>query len=305
MTGITKRKTAAIAISVCSNSTLVLMKLIVGITIGSVSVISEAIHSSVDLVAALIAFWAVKTAGKPADRNHPFGHGKFENLSGTVEALLILAAAAWILFESLRKLRHPEPIEIAGWGAAVMLLSAAVNIAVSTTLFKVAKETDSVALEADAWHLRTDVYTSAGVMAGLSAIWIGGMLFPHVNLNWMDPAAAIGVAVLIVKAAYDLTVRSARDLLDTSLPPEEELFIRREVTIHAPSVRQVNRLRTRKAGPTRFIEMTILIDPEMTVGESHKLTEVIGINIRKHYPGTSVTIHVEPWYGSTSPPEQF
>ena len=155
-----------------------LLKLAVGITIGSVSVMSEAIHSGVDLLAAIIALLAVRTSGKPADGDHPFGHGKVENVSGTVEAILIFVAAGWIIYEAAKKLRNPEPIEEAGIGVAVMLISVVANIMISRMLFKVGKETDSVALLADAWHLRTDVYTSLGVMAGLAIIFLGGIFFP-------------------------------------------------------------------------------------------------------------------------------
>ena len=168
-----KRKVSVALLSVASNSILVLLKLIVGIMIGSVSVISEAIHSSVDLLAALIAMLAVKMSGKPADKDHPFGHGKFENISGTVEALLIFVAAAWIIFEAIKKLQNATPLDEAGWGVAVMLISVAANIFVSRRLFFVGKETDSVALQADAWHLRTDIYTSIGVICGLGIVWIG------------------------------------------------------------------------------------------------------------------------------------
>ena len=132
--------------------------------IGSVSVISEAIHSGVDLLAAVIALFAVRKSAKPADEDHPFGHDKVENISGTVEALLIFLAAGWIIFEAVKKLIDPEPLDEAGWGVAVMLLSVAANIIVSKKLFSVGEETDSVALKADAWHLATDVYTSLGVM---------------------------------------------------------------------------------------------------------------------------------------------
>lgn len=290
-----RKKARAAMISVLSNATLVALKIVVGVYIGSVSVISEAIHSGVDLLAAAIAYLAIRTSGKPPDRKHPFGHGKFENISGTVEALLIFLAAAWIVHESVKKLRHPEPIGVAAFGVCIMLLSAVVNVIVSRMLFRVAKETDSVALEADAWHLRTDVYTSVGVMAGLGIIWIGSIYFPTVELDWVDPVAAIGVAVLIIKAALDLTLKSARDLLDVSLPSEEESIIRRQISEHAPNIKGVRRLRTRKAGSTRFVEFTILVDSEMTVGESHCIADVITQAIQERYPGVIVTIHVEPW----------
>ena len=200
-----QRKRQVALLSVISNTTLVVLKLAVGLAISSVSVISEAIHSGVDLIAAGIAYYSVRTSGIPADREHPFGHGKIENISGTVEAILIFLAAGWIIYEAAQKIIRPEPLEMAAWGVAVMLLSAVVNTFVSRKLFRVGKETDSVALIADGWHLRTDVYTSAGVMAALAVIWAADLLAPEVNLHWVDPAAAIGVALLIIKAAWDLT----------------------------------------------------------------------------------------------------
>ena len=173
-----KRKAAVATLSVVSNATLVVLKLAAGLLIGSVSVISEAIHSGVDLVASVIALVAVKQAARPPDAQHEFGHGKVENVSGTIEALLIFLAAAWIIYEAVKKLVHPEPIDAAAWGVGVMLVSAAANLFVSHRLFKVGKETDSIALQADAWHLRTDVYTSAGVMAALGLIALGRVVLP-------------------------------------------------------------------------------------------------------------------------------
>lgn len=289
-----KQKTNVALLSVISNSSLVLLKLIVGFTIGSVSVISEAIHSGVDLLAAVIALFAVRTSAKPADEDHPFGHGKIENISGTVEALLIFVAACWILFEAAKKLKNPEPLDEAGWGVAVMLLSAVANIFVSNRLFKVGQETDSVALKADAWHLRTDVYTSLGVMCGLIIIVVGGFIVPGMNLQWVDPVAAIVVAALIIKAAYHLTVESARDLVDVGLPTDEVEEVRKHITAFAPTIRGIHRLRTRKAGASRFVEFHIRVDATMSVDESHRIADMITCSIKQHYPGTTVTIHIEP-----------
>lgn len=195
--------------------------MLVGLSIGSVAVISEAIHSAVDLLAALIALFAVHTSAKPADVDHPFGHGKVENISGALEALLIFLAAGWIIYEAVPKLTHPagESIQV-GWGILVMLFSSVVNMLISQRLFIVGKKTDSIALQSDAWHLRTDVYTSAGVMLGLSIIWLGGKLFPAIDLHWVDPLAALVVALLIIKAAWKLTSEAVRDLLDSRLPEE-------------------------------------------------------------------------------------
>ncbi|VVB70313.1 Ferrous-iron efflux pump FieF [uncultured archaeon] len=175
-----------------------------------------------------------------------------------------------------------------------MLISSLANTFVSRKLFLVGKETGSIALQADAWHLRTDVYTSAGVMAGLALIWMGELMFPALNLHWIDPIVAILVAMLIIKAAYKLTVESARDLLDVSLPQDEEDDIRRHIISFAPTVRGYHRLKTRKAGSSRFVEFHVRVDAGMSVDESHRISEMITNAIREHYPGTSVTIHIEP-----------
>ncbi|MFO7708421.1 MAG: cation diffusion facilitator family transporter [Desulfobacterales bacterium] len=288
------RKQRAALISVLSNATLVVAKLSIGFMIGSVSVISEAIHSGVDLVAAAIALYSVRTSSIPADRGHPFGHGKIENVSGTIEALLIFAAAGWIIYEAIHKLIHPEPMEAPLLGVAVMLVSAVANIAVSQLLFKVGRETDSIALLADAWHLRTDVYTSLGVMTGLGIIWLGQGVLPGTDLHWIDPVCAIGVAVLIIKAAYDLTRQAARDLLDASLPPQEEEWIQKSVEAERSIVNGYHALRTRKAGHFRFVEFHIQVDPLMSVAESHALTQKLSETIQARIPNASVTIHVEP-----------
>lgn len=287
-------------LSVISNSTLVAMKLLIGLLIGSVSVISEAIHSGVDLVAAGIALFAVKKAGKPADKRHPFGHGKVENISGTIEALLIFVAAIWIIFEAVKKMITPGPIESVGWGIIVMMISATANYFVSGMLFKVGKETDSVALQADGWHLRTDVYTSAGVMVALAVIYFGGIFIPGVNLHWMDPAAAIFVAMLILKAAYDLTKKAAVDLIDTSLPASEQSLIRQSILNQRNNIIGFHDLRTRKAGSERFVEMHLVVDSWLSVERSHKITDDISDEIRNALPETDVTIHVEPCTGSCS-----
>jgi len=294
-----RRKTRVALLSVASNSTLVTLKLVIGFMVGSVSVISEAIHSGIDLIAALIALYSVRTSGKPADEDHPFGHGKIENLSRTVEALLIFLAAAWIIYESVKKFIHPEPMEMPLLGVGVMLMSVAMNFGVSQMLFKVGRKTDSIALQADGWHLRTDVYTSAGVMAGLGLIWLGQRFSPGYDVNWIDPLCAMAVALLIIKAAYDLTKQSARDLMDTSLP-EEEKWIQGLIHSNRPIIRGYHYLRTRKAGHMRFIEFHIQLDSDMSVRMSHALSQQLSKTIREHLPNSTVTIHIEPCTGECS-----
>ena len=300
---INKKKIWTAGLSVGSNIMLVVLKLVVGIISGSVSVISEAIHSGMDLVAAGIALFAVKTSAKPADKDHPFGHGKVEDMSGTIEAILIFVAAAWIIYEAIEKFIHPSPLEHVGLGVAVMLFSSAVNIIVSEILFRVARSTDSVALEADAWHLRTDVYTSAGVMAALALIMAGGKLFPGVYFDWLDPVVAIGVAILIIRAALHLTLKSGHDLLDGRLPEQEENWIKEYIKGKMPPVRGYHDIRTRKSGPRRFIQFHLLLDKEMSLEASHKIASDIQAAIGRQFLSTTVTIHTEPYEGKEEPPK--
>jgi len=288
------RKTRAAALSVASNSLLIILKVVVGLSIGSVAVLSEAVHSAVDLIAAGIALFAVRAASRGADERHPYGHGKFENISGTIEALLIFVAAAWIIYEAVHKLLNPQEIEMLGWGVGVMLVSALMNVLVSARLFRVADQTDSVALRADAWHLRTDVYTSIGVMVGLLVLWVAGMAWPGLDLRWLDPVVAILVALLILKAAYDLTRESARDLLDVSLPGEDVDWIAGFVRQNWPAVRSFHHLQTRKAGSTRFIDFHLVVEESMSVADSHALADEIVAAIKERVPDSRVHIHVEP-----------
>lgn len=296
----TQLKARAAWISVISNATLVAAKLVIGLLIGSVSVISEAIHSGVDLVAAGIALFAVKSASKPADSKHPYGHGKIENLSGTIEALLIFLAAGWIIYEAIHKLIARSPLEDPGLGVVVMAGSALANFFVSRMLFRVGKQTDSVALQADAWHLRTDVWTSVGVMVGLGTIMVARRLVPTWDLWWLDPVAAIVVAQLIIKAAFELTRQSLRDVMDESLPDEEQQWIVEQVRT-APGVCGFHGLRTRKAGPQRFVEFHMLVEGELSVAVAHRLAHDVSDAIKRRFDGASVTIHVEPCDGHCSP----
>ena len=286
-------KADVVKLSVASNACLVAFKLAVGLVIGSVSVLSEAIHSGVDLAAALIAYFAVRSSAQPADSDHPYGHGKFENISGFVEAILIFLAAAWIIYEAVRKLIHPEPIELIGWGILVMALSSFVNMIVSRMLFKVGNATDSIAIKADAWHLRTDVYTSMGVMTGLGLIWLIELLWTGHHVHWIDPLAAIVVALMIIKAAYDLTAQSLGDLLDEALPADDNRKIA-ELIKKQGEIISFKNLRTRKAGATKFIEFDILVPSEMSVEKAHSLTDYIIADIESVLDRSTVVIHIEP-----------
>jgi cation diffusion facilitator family transporter len=203
-------KVSIARLSIISNSLLILMKLAVGLISGSVSILSEAIHSLMDLIAAIISFFSVRVSDNPPDLRHPYGHGKIENISGVIESLLIFLAAVWIIIEAVRKL-FGEKIELESiaLGSIVMLISAIVNTFVSRRLYKVARATNSVALEADALHLKTDIYTSLGVAIGLGLIMVTG-------INWLDPVIAILVALFIINEAYHLLTKAFTPLLDTA-----------------------------------------------------------------------------------------
>jgi len=289
-----RKKSRVAALSVVSNSTLVVFKLIVGLSSGAVSILSEAIHSGVDLVASLIAFFAVRAAGKPADDKHTFGHGKFENLSAAIEGLLIFVAAGWIIYESIQKLIFPKPVDNLQWGIIVMGVSAISNLIISGKLFKVGRETDSAALMADGWHLRTDVWTSAGVAGGLTIYLIGRQLMPNLNLHWIDPVIAMGVAGLILKAAWELTTEAVTYLLDASLPEEEEKAITLIIDQMDPQVLNFHNFKTRKAGSERFVEFHLVVHKDLTVKKAHDICDEITEKIKLQFPKTEVMIHTEP-----------
>jgi cation diffusion facilitator family transporter len=283
---LTAAKVSAARLSIISNTLLTTLKLIVGIWTGSVSVLSEAAHSANDLLAAGVAFFSVHLSDRPADSGHPYGHGKIESISGLVEALLIFAAAAYILYESYKKLVSGVSEFMVGPGIAVMLISTIVNIAVSYRLFKVADETDSLALRADAEHLRTDVITSIGVVLGLVVVYVTGW-------SVLDPIVAIGVALLICSAAYRLTRDAMYGLLDAVLPDSEVQTVR-AVLDSEPAVLAYHKLRTRKSGSSRQVDAHILVDDNLTLSEAHELTESLEDRIRARLPRTEVTLHTEP-----------
>lgn len=284
-----KQNTARL--SVLSNTGLVLMKFVIGFAIGSVSIISEAIHSSMDLIASVIAFFSVRKSSNPPDAAHSFGHGKFEDISGLVEALLIFVAAVLIIYEAATKLMgepsEPFTLDQLILGIAVMGISALMNWYVSSRLMKVAKQSESIALESDAWHLRTDIYTSVGVLVGLVLIRLTGIAI-------FDPLVALCVAIVIMKAAYDLTKRSLSDLIDHSIPEADEKRIREIICEHSSIYAGFHDLKTRRSGPEIFIEFHLVVPGNISVVDSHDLNDHLESDLNTEYPRATITIHVEP-----------
>ena len=250
----------------------------------SVSIISEAIHSSMDLLASIIAFFSVKISDTPADKEHPYGHGKFENISGVAEAILIFIAAFWIIYEAVEKLLSNQKVGELGFGFIVMFVSAIVNIIVSRRLYKVAKETESIALEADALHLKTDVYTSIGVGVGLLLIWLTGLYF-------LDPVVAILVALFILRESYFLLRNAYFPLVDTAMAESEIQIIRN--LLQSKSL-QFHDLKTRKAGHFRFADIHLEMPQNLSLKEVHDVCDDIENELKRKIKNLEINIHVEP-----------
>ncbi|MDD6127177.1 cation diffusion facilitator family transporter [uncultured Selenomonas sp.] len=283
-------------LSIFSNTTLVVLKLIVGLYVGAVSLISEALHSGTDLIAALIAFWAVRKSDAPPDLEHDYGHGKYENLSAAVEALLIVGAAIGIVYEAVNKFATGEVPETLSYGIAIMIVAIVVNFAVSRRLLYVAKITGSQALEADGLHLTADIWTSVGVLIGLLLMQLTGWA-------WLDPVIAIFVAGIIFRAGWRMVVESTRELTDESLPAEDEARIG-AIFDEIPEVRGWHCLRTRKSGSYKLLDVHILFDGNMHLARVHAVCDEIEQKIRAEFGTFDVLIHPEPDMGHAEETKQ-
>lgn len=277
---------AVTRLAVASNTALAVGKVVAGVAMSSAAVFAEGIHSGVDLIAALMAFWAVRRARRPADADHEFGHGKYDTLSGAVEGLLIFGAAFFIIVEGCRKISAGGEVGKLGLGAAVMAASALINFVVSARLFAVARRTGSVAVEADGHHLRTDVWTSLGVLVGIGLIKLTGI---HI----LDPLAAFVVAALILVTAWRITRKSFGDLLDRCLPAEEEKRIAEIIKKDHPHWLEYHRLRTRRAGGQRHVDLHLVTCRDIPLELAHSLTEDLEDDIRREFPSAEIVTHVE------------
>ncbi len=280
-------KIAAARLSVVSNTLLVAGKLGIGFAIGSVAVLSEAMHSATDLVAALVAFFAVRAADMPPDDRHPYGHGKFEALSSLVEGVLIFVAAGIIAVSAVRSLFAGTHAHTPILGMVAMGVSALVNVCVARRLFRVARETESPALEADAHHLMTDVWTSAAVFAGLGLVAITGEAR-------FDPLVALGVAFMVVRTAGGICRDAIGFLLDGRLP-DDEIEMVEDILRADPRVLSYHKLRSRRSGGERHVDVHIQVDDDLSLREAHSLTEDLEDRIRTALPGMEVVIHTEPF----------
>jgi cation diffusion facilitator family transporter len=273
---------------------LTTFKTIVGISTGSLGILAEAAHSGLDLAAAAMTFFAVRFSGRPPDRTHLYGHHKAENLSALLETLLLLATCAWIVREAVIRLQSNRvEIEVTAWSFIVMLLSIVVDVSRSRALARAARRYGSQALEADALHFRTDIWSSAVVILGLVAVKIGGA-FPTLRVfEKADAIAALAVSVLVIWVSVRLGRRTVDELLDKAPAGMEQNI--REAVEALPGVRNCHDIRVRRSGSMLFVDLHVLVDGNQTLTQAHELTETIEAAIHHISPGADVTVHPEPF----------
>lgn len=253
---------------------------------GSVGLLSDAIESFVNLAGALMALWMIALAERPADEQHPHGHGKAEYFSSAFEGFLIVLAAVSIGYAAINRLLAPQPLEEVGIGLIVSVMASIINLTVARLLMKAGREHRSITLEADAHHLMTDVWTSAGVIVGVGLVALSGW-------SWLDPAIALLVAANIVRTGWQLMQRSASGLMDTALPPEQQHLIARVFDKYIEHGIAYHALRTRQAGRRSFISFHALVPGQWSVQKAHGWVELIENDLRKAIPNCHITSHLE------------
>src|ERR687895_920497 len=283
------RRSRTVLFSISSNALLLVVKLAAGVLTGSVSILSEAVRSATDLVASIVAFMAVRSSASPPDESHNYGHGRFENLAGIFEGVILLGVGGWVIFGAVNGIVNGAELELLGLGIAVMALSAVVNLFVSSWLLRVAHETDSRALEAEGYNLRTDVWGAAGVALGLIAA---------LATDWtiLDPIIAGLIGLVILWPALGLISGSTRVLLDESLPEEELAVIERVIEDeieNEEAVRGFHKLRARKSGPQPHVDFHLPPRAQTTLWEAHKISDSLEERIGRNLPNTDVLIHLE------------
>lgn len=283
----TEKKFAA-GLSITSNALVIATKIIAGMVSGSISIISEAIHSLSDFLASVLTFFAVTRSAEPADKDHPFGHGKYEDMSGFIEGGLIIFAGFVIIYEAIKKLISGYSLESDSMlGIYVMAFAVIANFLVSRYLFYVAKKSDSVSLLADAEHLSTDIFSSLGVFIGLVLIKITGIAA-------LDPIIALIVALIILKTGFSISKETLNNLLDGSLPSEDIAKIE-EILKKNSVIKGYKNIKGRKSGQYKDIELTLLFNPDMKISCAHNVCDQIESEIKSNLGLVNTTIHAEPY----------
>lgn len=280
-------KENTVKLSIFSISLLIVMKVVASIITGSIAIRADAIHSVIDLSGAVIGFIGIRISGKPPDERHPFGHGKAENIAGVVIAGLIFVAAGTIVYEAVKRLIVGGTVELIILGIYVTAAAIVINLVISWYALRVARSTDSVALEATARDMFADVLSSCAVLVGLILVRLTG-------LSILDPIVALLVAILITRTAYLTMKKSFGGLMDTKLPEFEEGVIRSCILEHSGEVVAFHELRTRKAGSQRYIDLHLVMPKNASVEEAHRMCDHLEQDIENRLHYTSITIHVEP-----------
>jgi len=289
-----KEKTSAALSSVIAAVGLTTFKIIVGIATNSLGILAEAAHSALDLMAAVMTFFAVRVADKPADKSHPFGHGKVENVSALFETLLLLATSVWIIYEAIHRLQAPEThVEVSIWSFIVMGVSIIVDVSRSRMLYAAAKKYNSQALEADALHFSTDIWSSSVVILGLILVLVARWFPSLAILEKGDAVAALVVAAIVVFVSGELGIRSIQALLDAAPKNGERSRIIEEIS-KMEDIADVHAVRIRSSGAGWFVDMHVTMNGRMSLKRSHALTEQIEGKVMEILPGADVTVHVEP-----------
>jgi len=281
-------KPAAARLSIISNTALIALKVVAGAITGSIAIITEALHSSIDLLASIVAYFSVRKADEPADADHMYGHAKIENLAAAIEGMLILVGAGVIVYVAVRRLSIGAEVEALGFGIAAVAVSTVVNVGVSAYLYRRARAHDSPALEADAAHLRADAVTSVAVLIGLVLVEVTGIVE-------LDSIVALVVAVAIVYAGVRILTRSSRVLVDEALPPDELDAVREAIDSYPdPELIGFHKLRGRRAGSARHIDFHLQFAPGTTLERAHSIGHELADQVRARIRGAEVLVHLEP-----------
>lgn len=280
-----KEKKSIALTSVIAAVFLTGFKIIIGFLTGSLGILSEALHSALDLVAAVITFFAVKFSDTPPDEDHNFGHGKIENYSALIETLLLVITCVWIIYEAVRRLvTHDVKIEVTVWSFVVIVTSIVIDFSRSRALYKVAKKHDSQALEADALHFSTDIWSSSVVLIGLIGV--------SFNFHYADPIAALIVAMIVLSVSYRLGKRSFDALVDRAPKGLHERV--EEIVREIIEVKQFHDIKIRESGPNKFVDLNIHVDKNMTINQAHEISHLVEKAISSKIKNVKVMVHAEP-----------
>jgi len=291
-------KIRAATVSVTAALGLASVKLVIALFSGSMAVMASAVDSVLDILMSGVNLMAIRQAEQPPDQCHPFGHGKYETLATLFQALVISASGAWIIYESVNRLIEGNYLHNVNQGVGVLAFSALISWLVARYLRKVARQTDSSALEADSLHFRMDIYTNLGLMTGL-------LMISWLDIYWLDAALSILVASYILHEALHLIKRSMTDMLDHELPLETQQQVDQLILSHKGPLAGYHGLRTRRAGSAKIMDFHLEVCKEMTVAESHKLVDSLERKIEREIPGANVIIHVDPCDAADCPGLEF